>query len=132
MVSEILLGNSLQRLTELGHRINNAEEGLHGLGLLADHGLVNLQLNVVVVEVVLQLLAVDVVNVGVHDSQAAVETLELLCKTIVVLVKDVLGEAEVVLDLLVALNVETVGGLYDLSRHVGHDERLVESVGFEC
>lgn len=118
----------MRLLTELGHRVNNAEEGLHGLGLLANHGLVDLELNVVVVEVVLELLAVDVEDVGVHDRQTAVETCELLCKAIVVLVEDVLGEAEVVLDLLVALNVETVGGLHDLGRHIRHDERLVESV----
>ena len=92
----------------------------------------NLELNVVVVEVVLQLLSVDIEDVGVHDRQTAAETGELLCEAIVVLVKDVLGEAEVVLDLLVALDVETLGGLLDLGRHVRHDERLVESVVWEC
>lgn len=92
----------------------------------------DLELNVVVVEVVLQLLAVHVEDVGVHDSQTAVETSELLCETIVVLVKDVLGEAEVVLDLLVTLDVETVLGLLDLGRHVRHDGRLVESVEYVC
>ena len=118
--------------TEFSHRVDDAEKGLHGLGFLADHGLVNLELDVVVVKVVLELLAVDVENVGVHNGQAAVETEELICKAIVALVKDVLGEAEVVLDLLVALDVETLGGLLDLGRHVRHDERLVESVGIVC
>jgi hypothetical protein len=121
-----------RRRTELGHRIDNAEQSLHGLGLLANHGLVHLELNVVVVEVVLQLLAVNVEDVGVHDRQTAVETSELLREAIVALVKDVLGEAEVVLDLLVALNVETVAGLHDLGRHIRHDERLVESVVCKC
>lgn len=92
----------------------------------------DLELNVVVVEVVLQLLAVDVEDVGVHNRQAAVETSELLCEAIVVLVKDVLSEAEVVLDLLVALDVETILGLLDLGRHIRHDGRLVESVVCEC
>ena len=118
----------LRLRTELGHRVDNAEQGLNGLCLLANHGLVDLELNVVVVEVVLQLLSVDVEDVGVHDRQTAVEAGELLCEAIVVLVKDVLSKAEVVLDLLVALNVETVGGLHDLGRHIRHDERLVESV----
>ena len=120
------------RPTEFSHRVDDAEKGLHGLGLLADHGLVNLELDVVVVKVVLELLAVDVEDVGVHHGQAAVETEELVCKAVVALVKDVLGEAEVVLDLLVALDVETLGGLLDLGRHVRHDERLVESVGIVC
>ena len=88
----------------------------------------HLELDVVVVEVVLQLLAVDIEDVGVHDSQATVQTAELVCETIVALVKDVLSEAEVVLDLLVTLNVETILGLHDLSVHIRHVGRRVECV----
>lgn len=118
--------------TKLGHRVDNAEKSLDRLGLLADHGLVDLELDVVVVKVVLELLAIDVEDVGVHHRQTAVEACELVGKAIVALFKDVLCEAEVVFDLLIALDVETVLGLLDLGGHVRHDGRLVESVVYMC
>jgi hypothetical protein len=54
--------------SELIHGIHDAEERVDGLGLLADHGFVDLQLEPVVVEVLLHLLAIDVEDVQVHHS----------------------------------------------------------------
>lgn len=45
------------------HGINNAQEGRHGLGLLSNLGLVDLELDIIVLEVCLHLGAIDVVNV---------------------------------------------------------------------
>lgn len=106
--------------SEFVHGVDNAEKGLDGLGLLADHGLVNGKLELVVVKVLLHLGAVDVKDVGVHDSQSAAPSLVALGELRVLLVEDTIEEGEVVFDLLVTLDVETIFGLLDGSVEVRH------------
>jgi hypothetical protein len=54
--------------TKLGHGVDNAQHCVHGFGLLSNHGLVDLESNAVMVKVVLQLLAIEVEDVKVHDG----------------------------------------------------------------
>lgn len=88
--------------SKLSHRINNAKQGIHALGLLANHGLVNLEVDAMVVKVLLQLITVQVEDVEVHDCQAAVPARVALCQLLVGDVENAIEELEVILDLLVA------------------------------
>lgn len=107
--------------TKLVHRVNDAQEGVHGLGLLANHGLVDEKLEFVVVEVLLDLVSVDIEDVGVHDGQGSAPALVAVGKLAVLGVKDTVHELEVVLDLLIASDVETSLGFLDGSGQVRHD-----------
>lgn len=107
--------------TKLVHRVNDAQEGVHGLGLLANHGLVDGKLEFVVVEVLLDLVSVDIEDVGVHDGQGSAPALVAVGKLAVLGVKDTVHELEVVLDLLIASDVETSLGFLDGSGQVRHD-----------
>jgi hypothetical protein len=73
----------------------------------------NRQRQLVVVKVLLHLLAVDVVDVQVHDSQATAPALVALGQLVVGGVEDAIKEREVILDLLVSLDMEAVLGLDD-------------------
>lgn len=106
--------------TEFVHGVHNAEEGVDRLGLLSDHGLVNGELELVVVEVLLYLSSVDVKDVGIHDGQGASPAFVEVGELGVLLVEYAIHEREVIFDLLVALNVEPVGGLVDGSLEIRH------------
>ena len=106
--------------TELVHRVNDAQEGVNGLGLLANHGLVDGKLELVVVEVLLDLVSVDIEDVGVHDSQDSAPTLVAVGELAVLGAEDTVKELEVIFDLLVARDVETSLGFLDGSVHVRH------------
>jgi hypothetical protein len=97
--------------TKLCHRVDNAQKSVHGLGLLANHGLVDRQWQVVVVEVLLHVLAIDVEYVQIHNGKAATPALVALGEVIVLGVEDTIEKREIVFDLLVTLNVETIFGL---------------------
>ena len=84
--------------TELGHRVDNAQQCVHGLGLLADHGLVDLQLQLVVVEVLLHLVTVKVVDVQIHDRKSAAPSLVAVGELLVLRVEYAIKECEVVFD----------------------------------
>lgn len=121
----------LVRHTEFGHGVHNAQESIDRLGLLADHGCVDLELQTMVFKVLLHLLAVDIVDVHVHDSKASSPAREAFCEVTLLLVKDTVDEAEVVFDLLVALDVETLLGLRNGGLHVRHfDGCAVETTGW--
>ena len=84
--------------TEVGHGVHDAQEGIDGLGLLSDPGLVDLELQLVVVEVLLHLLSVQVVDVQVHDGKSAAPTLVAVGKLLVLRVEHAIKECEVVFD----------------------------------
>lgn len=96
---------------KLVHRVDNAQQSVHRLSLLSYHGLVHLQLNVVVIKVFLHLLAIDVEDVEVHDGEASLPSLEGLGQVVVRDVEDSVDEGEVVFDLLVTLNVKPTRSL---------------------
>jgi hypothetical protein len=106
--------------TELVHRVNDAQEGVNGLGLLANHGRVDGKLELVVVEVLLDLVSVDIEDVGIHDSQDSAPTLVAVGELAVLGAEDTIKELEVIFDLLVTRDVETSLGLLDGSVHVRH------------
>ena len=72
------------------------------------------QLETIVLEVPLHLLPVHIVDVLVRDGETALPLLVAVCEIGVLGVEDTVDEREVVLDLLVALDVEAgvagVGG----------------------
>lgn len=78
--------------------------------------------DLVVIKVLLHSLTIDVEDVQVHDGQAATPFLVAIGEITSRCVKDVVDEGEVVLDLLVALDVETLGGLNDCCFEIRHDE----------
>jgi len=105
---------------EFVHRVYNTQERVDAFCLLADHRLVDVKLNVVMVEVFLHLLSVDIVDVQVHDSQTSTPFFVAFCEVASSSVENVVDERKVVLDLLVALDVETVCRLGDSSFKVRH------------
>lgn len=107
---------------EFSHGVNDAQESRHGLGLLANHGLVNLEIELVVVKVLLNLVTVDIEDVLIHDGEATTPSLVAVGEVGLLGGEDVVDEGEVVLDLLVALDVETILGLRDGGLHVRHGE----------
>jgi len=111
--------------TKLVHGVDDAEERVHGLCLFTNHGLVDLELEVVVVEVLLHLLAVHVEDVGIHDCQGSAPALVAVGKLLVLLVENTVHEDEVIFDLLVTLDVETILGLVDGSLKIRHVCRYV-------
>lgn len=60
-------GTNLSEDTELVHGIDNTQESVNGFGLLSNHGLVDVQVDLVMIEVSLHLLAIDVEDIRVHD-----------------------------------------------------------------
>lgn len=74
------------------------------------------------VAVLLEILSVLLKDVGVHDGQDTSPALVALGEVILLDVKDVVEKGKVVLDLLVSLNVETLGRLRHGGTHVGHVE----------
>jgi hypothetical protein len=93
--------------SEISHGIYDTQEGRHGLGLLANLGLVSYEFDSMMFEVVLHLLAIDVVDVLVGDGKTSSPFLVAVGEVLVVDIEDSINEGEIVLDLLVTLNVET-------------------------
>jgi len=93
--------------SKFGHGIYDTQEGRHGLGLLANLGLVSYEFDSMMFEVILHLLAVNVVNVLIGDGQTSAPLLVAVGEVLVVDIKDSINEGKIVLDLLVALDVET-------------------------
>jgi hypothetical protein len=83
---------------EVGHGVDNAQQRIHRFGLLSDHGLVDLKLQLVVVEVLLHLFTVQVVDVQVHDRKSAAPALVAVGELLVLRVEHAIEEREVVLD----------------------------------
>lgn len=110
----------LAEYTELVHRINDTQERIHGLGLLADHGLVNLELEIMVVEVFLHLLAIHVEDVGIHDGQGPAPALVAVGQLAIPLLEDTIEEGKVIFDLLIALDVKASLRLSDGGVEVRH------------
>lgn len=63
-----MYGEYLAIDSELRHGVHYAQESGDGLGLLTNLGLVDLEIEVVVVEILLDLFAIDVVNIEVCHS----------------------------------------------------------------
>lgn len=87
---------------KLSHRVNNRKQSLHALGLFANHGLVNLESDAVMIKVLLHLIAVQVENIQVHDGEAAPPGLVALSQLHVGNVEDAIEELEVIFNLFVA------------------------------
>lgn len=107
---------------KLVHRVDDAEERVNALGLLANHGFVDLEVDLVVVKVPLHLLPVQVEDVEVHDREAPLPALVARGQLRVAHVEDSVEELEVILDLLVPADGEPLGGGLDGGFHVRHDE----------
>ena len=107
------------------HGVDNAQQRVHVLGLLANHGLVDRQGDAVVVKVALHDGAVELVHVEVHDGQAALPSLVAAGQLRVGRVEDAVEELKVVLDLFVAADGEALGRGLDGGFHVGHGGQVV-------
>jgi hypothetical protein len=105
---------------KVGHGVDNGQKSIHGLGLLANHGLVDSERNTIVVKVALHLLAIEVEDVEVHDGQATAPRRVELVQLRVGGVEDAIEKLEVILDLLVATDSKTLGGGLDGSTHIRH------------
>lgn len=108
-----LRSNALSNLSEyakLVHRIDNASERLQRLGLFTNRGLVYLQLNIVMIEICLHVLAIDIEDIQVHDGEASLPSLIALSKLVVLQVEDIINEVKVVLNLFVPFHMEAAFG----------------------
>lgn len=120
-IARYVTGTHLSEDSELVHGVNNGQEGVDRLGLLSNHCLVHIELNVVMVEVALHGLAVKIEDIGVHDSQTTTPLLVAVRKVAACRIKDIVNEGEVVFNLLVALNVEALASLGDGGLEVRHN-----------
>ena len=93
--------------SEVSHGIHDTQEGRHGLGLLANLGLVSYEFDSMMLEVVLHLLAIDVVDILISDSQTSSPLLVAVGEILIVDIEYSINEGEIVFDLLVTLNMET-------------------------
>lgn len=78
----------------------------------------DLEVQSVMLEVFLDLFAVDVVDIQVRHRQDAAPTLVAFGELRVLLVEDTVEEGKVVGDLLVSVHVEAILGLNDRGVHV--------------
>jgi hypothetical protein len=99
---------------EICHGVHDAQKRINRLGALPYHGLVDLQLHPIMVEVLLNLFAVEIENVQVHDREASCPTCVAVGQFRILDVEDSIEEREVVLNLLVAFSVKACRGLGDL------------------
>lgn len=111
--------------SELGHGVANAEEGVDGLGLLANGGLVNLERQPVMGKVRLHLVAIKAEDVLVRHGQNASPLLVAIGQPWVLDVKDAIHKGEVVGDLLVTLDVEALRRLRDGCFEIRHGDKRV-------
>lgn len=81
----------------------------------------NLEIELVMIEVSLHLLAIDIVDVHIHDSEAASPFLVAIGEVGFGRIEYVVDEREVIFNLLVPLNVEAVGGLINSGFEIRHD-----------
>lgn len=114
--------NHLSEDTEFVHGVDNAQESVNGLGLLANHGLVDVKVDLVMIEVSLHLLTIDVKDVGVHDCKASSPWLITISEVFVAGVEYSIDEREVIFDLLVPLDVEASRGFGDRGLEIRHVE----------
>lgn len=81
---------------ELCHRIHDTQKSWDGLGLLSNLCLVNLELQSVVLEVSLNLLAVNVVDVQIRDSQYTSPPLVAFSQLRILGIEDAIEEGKVI------------------------------------
>ena len=82
--------------SELRHGVHNAQEGGDRLSLFTNFGLVQLEIEVVVIEVLLNLLAVDIEHIEVSDGQNSSPTLVAVGQLSILNVEDTIEKGEVV------------------------------------
>lgn len=88
----------------------------------------NDQLDLVMLEVLLHLLAIDIVDVQISDGQASLPSLVAIGKLWILGVEDTVHDCEVILDLLISLDMESdMGGRGGGLRDGGFEVRHVES-----
>ena len=109
------------------HRVDNAQECINALCLFANHCLVNVEINAVMVEVLLHLLSIDIEDVHIHDSQTTTPSRVAVGQFASASIENVVDEGKVVLDLLVPFNVEAIwpfGNRGFEVRHAEYDLRM--------
>lgn len=106
-------GEYLSIDAEFRHGIDDAQEGWNGLGLFSNLGLVDLQIQIVMLEVLLNLLSIDIEYIHVGNRQDTAPFLVAFCKLTVFDIENSVQESEVVRDLLIPVHMEAVLGLKD-------------------
>ena len=114
----------LPKDAKLGHGVDNAQERVDRLRFLADHRFMDIELDLIMIEVLLHLFAIDTEDVEVHDSQTAAPAFVAVGQLTSAGVEDSIDEGEIVLDLLVAFDVEAGLCLGHRCFEVRHYERV--------
>lgn len=89
------------------HCVHNREESRDRLRLLANLGLVDLELDTVMLKILFHLLAINIVDVDIRHGEASLPALVAICEIGVGDVEHAIDKGEVVLDLLVSFDVKT-------------------------
>lgn len=92
---------------EAHHGLYDGKQGWNGLCLLSNLGLVDGQLDAVVLEVIFHLLAVDIVDVDVGYSKTPLPLFVQVGKIGILDVENAIDEGEIIFNLLVSFNVES-------------------------
>ena len=104
------------------HGVDNTQECGNSLCLLANLGLVDLEIDLVVFEVLLDLLAIYIIDIQIRDGQDTLPMLVAVGQLRVLRIEDTVEEGEVVGYLFIAIHVEAILGLRDGRCKVGHVE----------
>ena len=105
---------------KIRHGIHNAEKSWYCLGLLPDFSFVNLKGNPVMLEVSLNLLAIDVIDIQVRHCQNTAPTFIAFGQLGVFDIEDTVQESEIVRNFFVTVNMESILRLRDCSFQVRH------------
>lgn len=120
-----ICGEYLANDAKLRHGVDDAQKGGNRFRLFPDLRLVHLDLEVVVLEVLLDLCSIYIVYVQIGHGQHSTPALVTRRQLGILGVEDSIEEGEIVRNLLVALDVESVLRRKHRSFHVRH----VESTG---
>lgn len=107
---------------KFGHRVYNAQKGRNGFCLLSDLGLVELESESIVVEILLHLLSIDIEDIQVHHGENTSPAFIAVSQLGVFNVKNTIEKREIIGDLLEAVDVKAGSGLLDCRIHVRHLE----------
>ena len=82
----------------------------------------DVEIDIVVVEISLHLLAIQIEDVQIHNGQATSPSLVAVGECLVAPVEDAIDEGKVVFDFLITLDMEAIGRLGNGSLKIRHVE----------
>ena len=115
-------GGYLSVDAKFSHGVDDAQEGWDSLCLLSNLRFMDLELEAIVLEILFNLLAIDIVDVQVGYGEDSSPAFIAFGELTVLRVEDSIQESKVIRNPFITIDMETILGLNDRSdqiRHVG-------------